>query len=239
MGRMALFIVRFDSLCVPFQCAIENQSKDIFTITYIIRKELEQIMESKDLAAMHPYILDSYYADNAKKLRRMVNRILFKFRGLSNKDLDDFYSLANEVFTDVLKRYDGVQPFDGFLYACLSNRIMTEITRRNREKRKADRMCTSLDAVNGDDEESNLFNLIPSDFNTFDEAVKAQGNGQYQDDKVQMYIAKLSNRQVNILNLLVDGYKPIEIRQILEISPKEYSDDMETMRSYENVKVLF
>ncbi len=194
-------------------------------------------MVSKDLAALQPY-MDSYYADNAKKLRRMVDKILFKFRGLSNKDMDDFYSLANEFFTDVLKRYDGVQSFDGFLYSCLSNRIMTEITRRNREKRRADRMCTSLDAVNGDDEEWNLYNLIPSDFDTFDEAVKAQENGQYQD-KIQMYIAKLSNRQVSILNLLVDGYKPIEVRQILGISPKEYSDDMETMRSYENVKILF
>ena len=194
-------------------------------------------MASKDLTALQPY-MDSYYADNAKKLHRMVNKILFKFRGLSNKDLDDFYSLANEVFTDVLKRYDGVQSFDGFLYSCLSNKIMTEITRRNREKRKADRMCTSLDAVNGDREESNLFNLIPSDFDTFDEAVKAQENGQYQD-KIQIYLAKLSNRQVSILNLLVDGYKPIEIRQILEISPKEYLDDMKTMRSYENVKILF
>ena len=195
-------------------------------------------MESKDLAVMHPY-MESYYADNAKKLRRIVDKILFKFRGLSNKDLDDFYSLANEVFTDVLKRYDGVQSFDGFLYSCLSNKIMTEITKRNREKRKADRLCTSLDAVNGDDEEWNLYNLIPSDFNTFDEAVKAQENGHYQDDKVKQYISRLSNRQVNILNLLVDGYKPNEIRQMLEISPKEYADDLSTMRSYENVKVLF
>ena len=98
-------------------------------------------------------------------------------------------------------------------------------------------MCTSLDAVNGDREESNLFNLIPSDFDTFEEAVKAQENGQYCD-KVQQYISRLSNRQVNILNLLIDGFKPNEIWQMLEISPREYSDDMQIMRSYENVKIL-
>lgn len=195
-------------------------------------------MVSKDLAVLHPY-MDSYYADNAKKLHKVVDKILTKFYGLSNKDMDDFYSLANEVFTDVLKRYDGVQSFDGFLYSCLLKRIMTEITRRNRKKRKADRMCTSLDAVNGDDDQCSLLDIMVSDFDTFDEVVKLQENGQYQEDKVQMYISKLSDRQVSILNLLVDGYQPNEIRQMLDISPKEYSDDMQTMRSYENVKILF
>lgn len=195
-------------------------------------------MVNKDLSAIYPYILDTYYADNARKLHRTVNKILFKFRGLSNKDLDDFYSLANEVFTDVLKRYDGVQSFDGFLYTCLSNKIMTEITRRNREKRKADRMSVSLDAVNDGEEECSLLEIIPADFDTFEEVVKRNEDQHYQD-KVQMYISRLSNRQVNILNLLIDGYKPGEIQVILGISSKEYSENLQVMRSYENVKILF
>ena len=70
----------------------------------------------------------------------MVDKVLLKFGGLSNKDLDDFYSLANEVFVNVMQRYDDSQPFDAFLYSCLLNKIKTEMTRRNREKRKADRM---------------------------------------------------------------------------------------------------
>lgn len=232
---MVLFIVGFDFLHVPFQWPIESGNRSLST--YIIRKELEQIMAGKDSAVLQPY-MHSYYADDAKKLHKVVDRILSKFGGLSNKDRDDFYSLANEVFTDVLKRYDGVQSFDGFLYACLSHKIMTEMTRRNREKRKADRMCTSLDVTNGDREQCTLLDFMASDFDTFDEAVNLQENGRYQD-KVQMYIARLSNRQVSILNLLVDGYQPNEIRQMLGISPREYLDDMQTMRCYENVKILF
>lgn len=195
-------------------------------------------MASADLALLQSDILEVYYADNAKKLHKIVDRILCKFGGLSGKDTDDFYSLANEVFWDVMKRFDYAQSFDGFLYSCLSNKIMTEITRRNREKRKADRMSTSLDAVNGDNEECNLLEIIPSDFDTFEEAVKAQDTEQYQD-KVQLYISKLSNQQVNILNLLIDGYQPNEIRKILEISPKEYANSLQIMRSYENIKILF
>lgn len=194
-------------------------------------------MTSKELPALQP-ILDTYYADNAKKLHKVVDRILSRFGGLSNKDKDDFYSLANEVFADIMRKYDDSQSFDGFLYSCLSNNIMTEITKRNREKRKADRMSISLDATNESGEDCCLLDFIPSDFDTFEEVAKRQEGEQYRD-KVQMYIAKLSNEQVSILNLLVDGYKPYEVRQILEISEKEYSDNMQTMRSYENVKILF
>ena len=195
-------------------------------------------MTGKAVSVSQLHILNVYYADNAKKLHKMVDKILLKFGGLSSKDLDDFYSLANEVFVDVMRRYDDSQSFDGFLYSCLSNKIMSEITRRNREKRKADRMSTSLDAVNENGEECSLLDFIPSDFDTFEEVAKRQNNGQYQD-KVQQYISRLSNLQVNILNLLIDDYKPNEIRQILEISSKEYTDNLQTMRSYENVKILF
>lgn len=194
-------------------------------------------MTSKELPALQP-ILDTYYADNAKKLHKVVDRILSKFGGLSNKDMDDFYSLANEVFADIMKKYDESQSFDGFLYSCLSNKIMTAITKRNREKRKAARMSISLDATNESGEECCLLDFIPSDFDTFEEVAKRQEGGQYQD-KVKQYISKLSNRQVNILNLLIDGYLPIEIQLILEISSKEYTEDLKTMRSYENVKILF
>ncbi len=195
-------------------------------------------MLNQMLAELQSDILNTYYADNAKKLHKMVDKILFKFGGLSGKDKDDFYSLANEVFVDVLKRYDCVQPFDGFLYSCLLNKIMSEITKRNREKRKADRNAVSLDAVNGNEEECSLLDFMPSDFDTFEEAMKTQGNEQYQD-KVQQYISRLSNQQINILNFLIDGYKPAEIQQIFSISSREYADNLQIMRSYENIKILF
>ena len=194
-------------------------------------------MTNKELPALQP-ILDTYYADNAKKLHKVVDRILSKFGGLSDKDMDDFYSLANEVFADIMKKYDDSQSFDGFLYSCLSNKIMTEITKRNREKRKADRMAISLDATNESGEDCCLLDFIPSDFDTFEEVAKRQGRGQYQD-KVKQYVSKLSNRQVNILNLLIDGYRSIEIQLMLEISSTEYAEDLKIMRSYENVKILF
>lgn len=195
-------------------------------------------MIQDDLSPLQLQILDMYYTNNAKKLHKMVDRILSKFGGLSYKDTGDFYSLANVVFADAIQRYDCKKSFDGFLYSCLSNRIMSEITRRNREKRKADRLSISLDATNDKGEDYSLLDCIPSDFDTFEEANRRKENGEYCN-KVQQYILRLSNQQVSILNLLIDGYKPFEIRRILELSPREYADNMQIMRSYENVKVLF
>lgn len=192
-------------------------------------------MESKRLSVLQEQLLHTYYADDAKRLRKTVDRILSKFGGLSDKDRDDFYSLANEVFADIIKRYDSVQSFDGFLYSCLLNKVKTEMTKRNRKKRRADRLSVPMDAA---DEKCSLSEFIASDFDTFEEVFRIQGNRQY-DDKVEQYISRLSGRQVNILNLLIDGYRPIEIWQILGISPKEYSDDLSIMRSYENIKILF
>lgn len=195
-------------------------------------------MMDKDLSPLQLQILDAYYADNARKLHRVVDRILSKFGGLTYKDTDDFYSLANEVFADAIRKYDCEQSFAGFLYSCLSNKIMSEISKRNCEKRKADRLSISLEATNDKGEDYSLLDCVPSDFDTFEEASKRQENGEYCN-KVQQYISKLSIQQVNILNLLIDGYKPFEVRQILEMSPKEYANNMQIMKCYENVKVLF
>ena len=96
----------------------------------------------------------------------------------------------------------------------------------------------SLDATSDSEEECSLLDFIPSDFDTFEEVTKRHENQQYQD-KVQLYISRLSNCQVNILNLLIDGYRTNEIREILHLSSKELTENLQIMRSYENVKILF
>lgn len=116
------------------------------------------------------------------------------------------------------------------------NEILS-IYEQDREKRVINQFTTSLDATNDSEEECSILDFIPSDFDTFEEVTK-NNNEQFQD-KVQQYISKLSNQQVNILNLLIDGYTPKDIRQILEISSTEYAENMKIMRSFENVKILF
>lgn len=181
-------------------------------------------------------ILRTYYENNARRLRGMVDRLLSKFGGLSDLDVDDFYSLANEVFVEVMRRYDGAQPFEGFLYSCLFNKIKTEMTRRNREKRKADRMTISLDMPLGEDEDTTLGETIVGDF-TIEREVFDQGREGYSQ-RTLMYLDRLSGMQKAVLRLHMDGYAPNEIRRKLRISKKQYDDCNAAIHAYRNVSLL-
>lgn len=184
---------------------------------------------------MNDYILNSYYANNARKLHRTVDRILLRFGGLSNKDMDDFYSLANEVFVDALKRYDGTQSFDGFLYACLTNRIKSEVTKRNTEKRKADRMAVSIDMPVGEDGDCTLADILADGSDTEQEVFAELDSMAY---KLECYLALLSKRQKKVLRLLAECYKAAEIQEMLQMNQKEYADELKNIRAYEKIRIL-
>lgn len=182
-------------------------------------------------------ILSRYYQNNAKKLHKVVDKILLKFGGLSDKDLDDFYSLANEVFVDVIKRYNNSQSFDAFLYSCLLNKIKSEMTKRNREKRKADRMSISIDTPVGKDKSLTLGDTIAGDFNVEREVL--EDDEEEYSSKMLLYLSRLSNLQKEVLKLIIAGYLPNEIREELHINEKEYADCYAAIHSYRNVSVLF
>lgn len=182
-------------------------------------------------------ILIAYYSDNARKLHKLVNKILLKFGGLSDKDLDDFYSLANEVFVDVMRRYDGSQPFDVFLYSCLSNKIKTEMTRRNREKRKADIMSVSIDTPIGDDENSTIGDLIVDNFTIEKEVFEKNKRGEWRKE-VYEYLSSLSPLQRKIAFLLSDNNTPDEICKELHITIKHFENSMKRILADERIKPL-
>lgn len=193
-------------------------------------------MTSADLSVLQPY------CDNDMQLLKKISRSIFmRFNEpLARADHDDFYSIANMTLWQAYNSYDpdtGIS-FDGFLRSCLQKKFKSELTHRHRQKRVLNQLAVSLDAAGDGEDECSLLEFIPSDFDTFEEVVKRNGS-QAVSDKVQQYISRLSDRQVNILNLLVDGYKPTEILLELQISAREYAENLQIMRSYENVKILF
>lgn len=193
-------------------------------------------MSGKDLSMLQPYC-----ENDMKKLKKMSKSIFLRFNEpLAKADYDDFYSLANLTLWQAYNSYnpDNGVCFEGFLHTCLQKKFKTELVRRHRHKRILNQLATSLDAVNEYEDKGGLMEFIPSDFDTFEEVMKRQEKEQYQD-KIQRYISKLSGQQINILNLLIDGYEPHEIRQILDISERQYTNNMQIIRSYENVKILF
>ena len=182
-------------------------------------------------------ILNKYYADNAKKLHKVVNKILKRFGGLSDKDVDDFYSLSNEVFVDVMARYDDSQSFDAFLYSCLLNKIKTEMTRRNREKRKADRMSISIDTPIGDDENCTIGDMIASDFSIEKELFEKDKREEWSEE-ANMYLDSLSPLQRKIAFLLSDNNTPNEICEELHITLKHFENSMKRILADERIRSL-
>ena len=186
-------------------------------------------------------ILNSYYANNAQKLHKMVDKILGKLK-FHDVDNEDFYSLANEIFVDVLKRYDGKQDFNGFLYSCLTNKFKTEMTRRNRQKRQADKMALSWETPLDEDSDSTIGDFITdtkkAEHYDIDKTF-FEDDGEKYSERMLLYITKLSKLQKEVVKLIISGYSKEEIKENLHINGKEYEDCMQSIKSFKNVSILF
>lgn len=183
---------------------------------------------------MEPIVI-SYFQNNAKKLNNMVDKILFKLHFV-DIDKNDFYSLANEVFMYTVRDYEPSKSFDGFLYSCLYKKFCSEMTRRHREKRKADRMSISIDTPVGEDKNLTLGDTIADDFNVEREIF---GEENYKSSKIEKYLDSLTKRQRKVVELLAASYSAGEIQDILHITPKEYTDALVGIHSYNNISLLF
>lgn len=72
-------------------------------------------------------IIDEYCCDGMKKLKKLCNPIIMKIGGISEKDHDDIYSLAQFLLYKSVKNYDkdnaNGASFKTFFYNILSRRI--------------------------------------------------------------------------------------------------------------------
>ena len=185
--------------------------------------------------------INYYYDNNARRLRSMVDKIVARFGGISNKDMQDFYSVANEVFVECLERFSKDQgDFHPYLAICLENGIMTEITRRNREKRTTDRESVSLDAPLDADGEMSLRDIIIDSRVDIENEIIEKLNPTVEklSDRMKNYINSLPKKVQKLCGLIMNGHSEKEIMDILDISYKDLYEMLEDMRRYENVKIL-
>ena len=81
--------------------------------------------------------LEEYCDNEMKKLKQLCYPILIKIGGLSEKDYDDFYSIALDALTDSVIRFNDSKncQFKTFLIGNIKRKFITEIRDRNRYKR--------------------------------------------------------------------------------------------------------
>lgn len=183
---------------------------------------------------MESVILE-YYDKNGRRLRKIVNNILARFGGISQKDYDDFYSLANEVFVEAMRKYDDSCKFDTYLFSCLTNQIKTEMTRRNRRKRRPDNGIWSIEQM--EEEGKCPEDLGRTDF--YVEWICDTYAQEASDGRVEVYMRGLSQLQRQIVERRVDGMTKQEILQELGISEYTYNRNLSQLKSYDRAKTLF
>lgn len=180
-------------------------------------------------------ILEWYCDNEMYQLKKMCYPMLIKIGGISDKDYDDFYSIALSVLSDTALRFDSEKEidFDSFLASNIKRKFKTEIRDRNRAKRiPAKKLESTSNLVTEDGLE--LGETIPSKFDTYEEACGTN----FEGTNAELYLSRLSNRQKKIVNMICLGFKSKEIREVLHISKKDYDNDYQAITSYENKRLL-
>lgn len=184
---------------------------------------------------LQPY-LKPYYENDGKKLSKLVDEILIRLK-YYDVARDEFVSLADEIIVNAMYDYDFKQDFNGYIYRCLENKFKTEMTRRNRYKRQADRMALSLEEKVGNDDKNVTIGELITDKNTVESDFFEEREETYSK-KMSTYLGKLSNLQKEVLRLISIGFMPNEILKELHINQKMYEDCYNAIHSYRNTSIL-
>ena len=154
--------------------------------------------------------LEYYYANNGEKLKKMIDGIIINYGGIYDKDKDDFYSIGNEVFVSAIKTYrDGKQSFGSYLRNCISNKVKTEISRRNAIKRKAE--VESLDC-----DESPIEVVDDKDFE----------EEFLSEESAKRMFESLSKTGQKIIRLKLMNKSDVEIKEELGLKNHQLEDEI-------------
>lgn len=193
-------------------------------------------MAVKMACEKHKNLVDLYFENDGKILYTLIDKILFKLK--FDVEKSDFYSLGSEIFLDALCRYDETQDFNGFLYSCLMNKFKTEMTRRNRKKRTADKNSISIDTPIGDEDgNSTLGDMIASNIN-IEKEILGDNEDIIMDEKIERYLESLSKIQRKIIEMKMQNVEVQHIKEILGLTDSQYSNYMQAAIQYEHIRLL-
>lgn len=70
-------------------------------------------------------IINFYCEDEQRELKKLVYPMIIKYKGISQKDYDDFYSLAALTLWQATMTYDKAReiPFEKYLQNCLAKKF--------------------------------------------------------------------------------------------------------------------
>lgn len=196
-------------------------------------------------------IINLFMQDDMKKLKKICHKVWMGKVNVS--EYEDLYDVAIDCLMEAVINYDSEKSgFETFLtgnimrksntwfrdtkYTLKLNNLVRDkngkIVRDNYKRPiRVENISFDMPTEDGND----LKDIIPGAFkNLFDELFYED----LSDIKIRTYISKLSNIQKKILIHMINGYKADEIRELLHMSNKDYTQNLAAIQAYENVREL-
>lgn len=191
------------------------------------------------------------YMENDMKLLKNICRNVW-YGKIDNSDYDELYDVAVDCLMMTVAMYNK----DRALFKTyLTGNIMRKTSTWMRDNKYRLKRNNLLKDANGKlilDEEKNpqIIVNISLDMDT-DEArnikntlssrenIEEEVFAEEYTDKVELYFRRLPKKQEKIARLLSQQYTKDEIVGILHITPKEYNEQLQGLRKYEYISILF
>lgn len=189
--------------------------------------------------------LDKYCLNDMMELKFLCFQLSKKIGGISEADYDDLYSIGLSVLADSINKYDWDQKkckFRTYLSGNIRRKYSTYMRDANREMRSSTTTDEdgnkvfiknkSLDQMSREDVS------LSEKIGTVSDVFETIFRSEFDNPKYKEYFSRLSNTQRKILFMLVDKYKPEQIKKELKLSTKQYMANMAAIQAYENTRIL-
>lgn len=201
------------------------------------------------------YIVNYYYEKDRKALKSICNKILSQiWNDVPFYYRDDFESVAGLTILQSLNTYNlkkGSQKLDDirkYVNASIKLNFISYIYNINNLKHGGD---GNWDPEKRDENGKKVKKSVKVKFVNLDDKVKEDSDSTYadiikggksveeiifedkKDSKLEACINKLNKTQKKIVSLMIDGYKPNEIQEELQLTNKQYFDYVTDMRTSE------
>ena len=206
-------------------------------------------------------VIQWLFANDSKEMKKICNKEMMKFGGISEMDYDDFYSQVGWDISKAKKNYEKNfnlsqdKTFKEYIYGVIKLAVWKQMTKRNRGKRqiiiekevmdgngnttivKEYVQNVSLDASIGDENDSTIGDFICASTN-----IEQETEEKCELDiseQVNEYLSELSHTEKEIAKLIMQDFSPDEIKEKLNLSDDEYKRAWKIMSSYEKKRILY
>lgn len=200
-------------------------------------------------------VVETLFADEQKEFRKICDKEIIKYGGVSQKDYDDFYSRAGYEIALAKDLYDPSKRGSllNYITKVIQRAVRKEMTDRNRKKRKLVMERTEknkaghlvkrrtyvleipIDAPMKDESGRTVAEALPSHLCMEDMVIMRNE----REGRIRKYLGSISVLQRQILEMKMEGAPSSEIKRALSISDMEYRTNYRELRAFGKVRYLF